>query len=250
MHATRRRFLLLSGGTALALVAAPRLPLAGASTARAQALPGAPSFTGAAGTTMVGPITLSAGLTILRAQHNGAANFGATLFLPAAGETAQQSYDQGNFNDFSAPFNLIGAVKAAGVVLTTSPGDHYIIVSATGAWQISVEQPLPENVTPVQQTVFSGKGQNISPYFTVPDGISTISVQTASNSLYGWLYHLDDLGGEPVEAGIDVYDGRIFDFTFPGNVPSVPLTLPDNGPYLIAVANTLTNSDAWTITLS
>ena len=51
-------------------------------------------------------------------------------------------------------------------------------------------------------------------------------------------------------AGDDPLDGRIFDFTFPGNMTSAPITLPDSGPYLIVVANTLTNGDAWTITLS
>ena len=250
MATTRRRFLTLAGGAALSVATAPRLLRVGTSAAHAQAIPGAPSFTGAAGTTIVGPVTLNAGLTVLRAQHNGTANFGATLLLPAPGETAQQSYDLGDFSDFSSPFNLVGALKSAGVVLTATPGDYYLLVSATGAWQLSVEQPLPETVSPVTMTSFSGKGQDISPYFVVPSGLSTISVQTASDSLYGWLYHLDDLGGEPVQAGIDVYDGRIFDFTFPGNAPSVPITLPDSGPYLIAVANTLTNSDAWTITLS
>jgi hypothetical protein len=250
MSMPRRRFLTLAGGAALGLAAGPSLLRAGAFTAQAQAIPGAPSFKGAAGSTMVGPIPLNAGLTVLRAQHNGTENFGATLFLPAVGETAQQSYDLGDFSDFAAPFNLIGAVKAAGVVVSTTPGDHYLIVNATGAWQISVEQPLPENVTPVAKTTFSGKGQDVSPYFTLPDGISTITVQTASTSLYAWLYHLDDLGGEPVEAGIDVYDGRIFDFTFPGNAASVPITIPDSGPYFIAVANTLNNGDAWSITLS
>lgn len=250
MDTTRRRFLRMSGAAALGLVVAPRLLRLGAVVADAQVIPGSPSFKGAAGTTMIGPVTLNAGMTVWRVQHNGTANFGTTIFLPSAGETAQQSYEHGNFTDYAVPFNLIGAVKAAAVVLTTTPGDHYFIVSATGAWQISVEQPLPETVTPVQQTKFSGKGQDVSPYFTLPSGLSTISVQTASTSLYGWLYHLDDLGGEPVEAGIDVYDQRIFDFTFPGNTPSAAITLPDSGPYLIAVANTLDNSDAWTISFS
>ncbi len=199
---------------------------------------------------MVGPVALNAGLAVLRAQHNGTENFGATLFLPAAGEAPQRSYDLGDFSDPFGVFNLVGPVKAAGVAQIATPGMYYLVVSATGAWQISVEQPLPENVSAVQQTSFSGKGQDVSPYFTLPDGIGTIGVQTSSDSLYAWLFHLDDLGGEPVIAGINVYDGRIFDFTFPGNQPSVPITIPDSGPYFIAVANTLTNSDAWTITLS
>ena len=250
MPSTRRRFLTLAGGAALSAAAAPFLRGVTVEAAEAQLIPGAASFKGAAGAAIVGPIALNAGVTVLRAQHNGTQNFSATLFLPAPGETAQQSYDLGDFSDQFGVFNLVGALKAAGVALIVTPGSYYMAVGATGAWQITVEQPLPENVTPSQQTAFSGKGQDISPYVSLPNGISTISVQTASTSMYAWLYHLDDLGGEPVEAGLDVYDGRIFDFTFPGNTPSVPITLPDNGPYLLAVSNTLTNDEAWTITFS
>ncbi|HZQ35495.1 MAG TPA: hypothetical protein VFD32_06150, partial [Dehalococcoidia bacterium] len=168
MYATRRRFLALAGGTALGLVAVPRLLPAGVPRARAQALPGTLTFSGAAGTAMVGPVALNAGLAVLRAQHNGTENFGATLFLPAAGEAPQRSYDLGDFSDPFGVFNLIGPVKAGGVAQIATPGSYYLVVSATGAWQISVEQPLPENVSAVQQTSFSGKGQDVSPYFTLP----------------------------------------------------------------------------------
>src|SRR5205823_211867 len=99
------------------------------------------------------------------------------------------------------------------------------------------EQPLPETVATVQQTVFSGRGKDVTSYFTLPDGLSSLSVQTSNQQLRGWLYHLDDLGGAPLPDGINVYDGRFFDFTFPGNQSSYPVSLPDSGPYLLVVDN-------------
>lgn len=119
---------------------------------------------------------------------------------------------------------------------------------------------MPEIVSPVLQTSFSGRGQDVSPYFMLPPTVSSISVNTSSTTLRAWLYQLDDLGGSAVQAGINVYDGRIFDFTFPGNQSSYPLELtvpvddngtPQNsGPYVLAVSNTLANGDAWTISFA
>jgi hypothetical protein len=250
MRTTRRRFLLASGSAALATTAGVSRLLQRDSAAHAQAIPGAPSFRGAAGKTIVGPVTLAAGVTVLRAQHNGSSNFGVTLFVPAPGETPQQSYDLSHQSDSFLVFNLIGAVKPSDAEVVGVTADHYLYVDASAAWQISVEQPLPETVTPITGTSFSGKGQDVSPYFMLPPGISSISVSTQSTSLRAWLYHLDDLGGETVGAGLQVYDGRIFDFTFPGNQTSYPLDLPDSGPYLLSVSNTLNNSDAWTMTFA
>lgn len=47
--------------------------------------------------------------------------------------------------------------------------------------------------------------------------------------------------------GINVYDGRVFDFTFPGNQPSYPIDLPDSGPYLLVTDN-IGPTDSWTFT--
>jgi hypothetical protein len=250
MRTSRRRFLLASGSAALAVSAGAGRLLQGSTAVRAQVLPGAPSFRGAAGVSFVGPLSLAAGLTVLRAQHNGTSNFGVTLFIPAPGETPQQSYDVSDQGDSFLAFNLIGAVKAADAEMVTVQADHYLRVDASGAWQVSVEQPLPATVAATTATSFSGKGQDVSPYFMLPDGISSISVSTQSDSLRAWLYHIDDLGGGPVAVGIQVYDGRVFDFTFPGNQSSYPLSPPDFGPYLLAVSNTLENSDAWTISFA
>ena len=115
---------------------------------------------------------------------------------------------------------------------------------------MSVEQPLPENVTPTQQTSFSGKGPDVTPYFLLPAGISQISMQTSSAFLIGTLYHIDDLGGSAVEAGVQGPDGNIFDFRDPSNQATVPISLPDGGPYVFAVKNDINNQSTWTISFA
>lgn len=250
MKATRRQFLTLAGGATLSAIAAPRLLSFSARPASAQAIAGAPSFKGTAGNSIQGPVTLNAGLAVLRAQHTGASNFGVTLFLAAPtipGETLQQIVDNDDYAESSLVYDEIGPLKGGAAALVGTPGDHYMAINSSGAFQISVEQPLPENVTPVQQTTFSGKGKDVTPYFTLPAGVSSLSVQTSGSNFRSWLYHLDDLGGEFVPGGVNGSDGRFFDFTFPGNQSSYPVTLPDAGPYLLTADN-IQPTDTWTFT--
>ena len=245
---TRRQFLALAGGATAGAIAAPGLLGLRTHAVHAQAIPGAPSFRGAAGKSIQGPLTLSAGMAVFRAQHNGTANFGVTLFLPNPGEAIQQSYDEVSYTDSSLVYNEIGAYKGGAVAMAGTPGDHYLGITASGAYQVSVEQPVPGNVTTVQQTTFSGRGKDVTPYFMLPAGLSSLSVQTSNTDFFrGWLYHIDDLGGEPLPDGINVYDGRFFDFSFPGNQPSYPVYLPDSGPYLLSTDNIGPN-DTWTFT--
>ncbi len=251
MPTTRRRFLALSGGVVGSLIAAPALLRLGATAAHAQAIPGSPSFRGAAGKSVVGPVTLNAGVTVLRAQHNGTGNFIVNLAVPNAGFSPQDAFDMAQTMDNSLVYNIIGSYKGASVALAALDAAYYVAVDASAAWQIAVEQPLPENVSPVQQTSFSSKGQDSTPYFTLPDGISQISLQAPPNSsLVGYLYHLDDLGGEAVQAGYMGSQESIFDFTLPDNPNSYPISLPDSGPYLFYVTNDINDTTPWTVSFS
>lgn len=250
MHTTRRRFLAL-GGVAAGLLATPRLLRLGATAAHAQPIPGAPSFRGAAGKTVVGPVTLNAGVTVLRAQHNGTQNFVVNLAIPNAGYSPQDAFDQAETTDNSLVYDIIGSYKGGAAALATQNADYYLAVTASGAWQIAVEQPLPENVTPVQQTSFSLKGQDVTPYFALPGGITQITLDAPQGAtLQGYLYHIDDLGGSAVQAGYGGYDGRIFDFTLPDNPNNYPVSLPDAGPYLFYVTNDIENSTPWTVSFA
>ncbi len=242
----RRRFLTVTGGAVLTAGAAARLLQMGP-VARAQGLAPLATYQGAAGKSIQGPVNLSAGVTVLRAQHNGNGNFSVSLAIPAAGETPQQSFDDASATDRSLVYDEVTSFKGAAVAMATIPGPHYLDVTAAGAYQISVEQPTPETVPTVQQTTFTGKGKNVTPYFTLPDGISTLSVQTSAKQFRGWLWHVDDLGGEAVQGGAGGYDGRFFDFTSASPQSSFPVVLPDSGPYLLSTDN-VTPNDTWTFT--
>lgn len=247
-QSSRRRFLTLSGSAAGSLILATGLRSPQVPTARAQALPDAPSFRGASGKTVVGPVTLNPGVTVLRVQHNGTGNFGITLFVPNDGFSPQDAAAMAQVRDYSLVYDVIGTYKGGAVAVATLGGDHYLAVNASGAWQLSVEQPLPETVSPVQQTSFSSTGQDVTPSFLLPDGIQQISLQApASSPLLAYLYHLDDLGGGAVAAGVMGYDGRVFDFTNPANPASYPISLPDAGPYIFYVTNDIYDTTPWTV---
>ncbi len=251
MRTTRRRFLALGGGAAVGLLAAPRLLRLGSTAVQAQAIPGAPSFRGAAGNSVVGPVTLNAGVTVLRAQHNGTQNFVVNLAIPDPGFSPQDAFVQAQTTDNTLVYDIIGSYKGGAAALAAQNADYYLAVTASGAWQIAVEQPLPENVSPVQQTSFSLKGQDVTPYFTLPDGISQITLDAPHGApLQGYLYHVDDLGGSAVQAGYGSYDGRIFDFSLPDNPNSYPISLRDAGPYIFYVTNDIENGTPWTVSFA
>jgi hypothetical protein len=251
MLTSRRRFLAMAGGTALGVVAAPRLLRLDATAVHAQAIPGAQTFEGAAGKSYLGPIPLAAGVTVLRVQHNGTANFVVNTYIPNDGFSPQDAFDQAQTTDNSLVYDIIGADKGGSVVLTQYNANYYMYVEASGAWQISIEQPLPENVVPTQATSFRSKGQDITPYFLLPDGITQISLQAPANSaLHGYLYHIDDLGGEAVQGGDNGYQSRFFDFTNPTESGSYPISLPDDGPYIFFVTNDVTDTTPWTVSFA
>ena len=254
---TRRQFLTRAGGAAAGLVLAPTLLRLSSKTASAQAIPGSPTFSGNTTTSVAGPFPLNAGLTVVRVQFNGTTNFHAELVLPQPGADPTGPYVADSYFPL---FDQIGAFKGAGAAVVGTPGTYLLTIGSAGAFQGSVEQPLPETVTPVQQTSFSGKGQAVTPYFMLPDGISQVSMQASAPpqapvlQLIAALYHLDDLGGEAIVGGVQGTDpvrgSTLFDFRDPANQPSFPISLPDDGPYVLAVWNDSIDQSTWTISFA
>jgi len=60
---------------------------------------------------------------------------------------------------------------------------------------------------------------------------------------------LDDAGREAVQGGVLGADGRFFDPTAAGAQTSHPVTLPNSGPYVIAVDN-VAPGDTWTFSFA
>ena len=98
-----------------------------------------------------------------------------------------------------------GRYDGARTAILKTDDDYYINVSmVSGPFELTFEQPTPNAVQPVHLTDLSGKGQQVTPYFTLAAGSHTITATSKNSALRVWLYALDDLGGHAL--GSD--DGR------------------------------------------
>jgi len=239
---------MITAFTSRRLLALAAVAVAGAALAHAPATHAQqPQFRGNGGHTDSGPIALGAGLTVVHAQSNADGFFAVDLVLPNPGESIQQCNVQGDCSDDHLIFDEATAIKGTAAAILDQPGNWYFSVDAPGPFTLSWEQPTPETVSPVAQQSFSGRGTNVSPYFRLTAGDHTLSASSSGQALRVWLYRVDDLGGGPVDGGLDVYDGRIIDLSFDPTVTSATVTV-DDGVYLVAVAN-ITPTDSWTVTI-
>jgi hypothetical protein len=224
---TRRQFLVF-GTTAVTAILSAR-------GARAQQT----SATSGSAAATIGPVTLRVGLAVIQVQFNGTGHFAGTV-VPATTTVGASGASP-------APvplFDRSGTFKASAATLIVTAGAYYAEVTSDGACQLLFQQPLPGTVSAAPQTSLAGVGNDVSSYFTVGTTVSTLSVHTSSSQLRAWLYHLDNNGGEAIQGGVMGADGRFLDLTAIGAQMSYPVTLPDSGPYLIAV-NNVSPGDTW-----
>ncbi|HEX5166145.1 MAG TPA: hypothetical protein VFV93_12165 [Thermomicrobiales bacterium] len=180
-----------------------------------------------------GPVRLHAGLVVVRARHGGNANFGLTLVTADPGKAPEDSYE----NRYLM-INAIGRYDGAAAELLTEDGDYYLLIGAGGAYEFTIEQPMPSNVTPVDKRAFDGAGQQVTSVFALDAG--TYSINGTSNgdgNFRVWMYEVDDLGGGAVEGNVF---GRMFDVTSGPANESATVTLRRKGLYLFYV-------EAWKI---
>jgi hypothetical protein len=197
-----------------------------------------PGISGTAPTSAtVGPVTLRTGIVVIQVQYNGTGRLSASLAQSGALPRTVPLFDRG------------GPFKASAATLIAAAGSYYAQITAPQACELLFQQPLPETVKAVSAQTLSGQGKDVSAYFTLPITISTLSVQTTGANLRAWLYHLDDGGGEAIQGGVAGNDGRFFDLAAPAAQTAYAVTLPDAGPYLIAVES-VAPSDTWTFVFS
>lgn len=208
--------------------------------APAAAQTGSPPFRGSAPGAL-GPAALHAGLVVVHARSNGAANFVVSL--------AAQDLDQDLEHSFSNRYLLIDAVgRYDGAVATVLRADasYFVEVSAaSGPYEISLDQPTPAGATPTDQRAFSGTGQQALAPVRLSAGSYSFSVQSDSSVVIVRLFAIDDLGGA---AATGDYDARVIDT---GRDPStaVSVAVPVDGLYLITVDPGGTGSLNWTLTV-
>ena len=201
-----------------------------------------------------GPVSLHAGLAIVRGRSNGTANFTVSLVTQDLGATVSNSY-----NNRYLLIDSVGAYNGAAATLLSQDGSYFLdVTQASGPFQLTVEQPSPSSVQAVGQTSFSGKGQQVTSPFTLVPGSYTVTATNDSTALRVRMYALDDLGGSAVVSPQTGYYGdELIDTTIPPGSLSVPITVsalgtnpdgtPINGVFIIYMDAEGTGPGNWTV---
>lgn len=200
---------------------------------------------------VLGPVPLRAGLLVLHARSNGSENFAVDLLTQDPDSKVPVTKDPTAFADFYDMVNTTGRYDGARAVLLKSDENYYASVTITsGPFELTFEQPTLETVSVVHQTEFSGKGQQVTPYFTLHAGTYTISARSQNSALRVWLFALGDEGGTAIgsdETGYD--DDELIDTTINPEYTSPTVTLPDEGTYVLSMNPDGDGPRDWTVSV-
>jgi hypothetical protein len=203
-----------------------------------------------------GPAPLHAGLAIVRGRSNGTGNFVVSLVTQDPGATVANS-----FGNRHLMIDSVGAYNGAAATLLPQDGSYFVEVSqASGPYQLTVEQPTPETVQPVNQTSFSGKGQQVTSPFTLAPGSYMVTATNDSSALRVRMYSIDDLGGAAIiSPDTGYYGDELMDTTIPPGLISVSVSVnpagfkpdgtPINGTFMFYVDAEGTGPGNWTVSV-
>lgn len=201
---------------------------------------------------IVGCVQLHAGLVIAHVKSNGTQTFDVDLRTQDP-NGKPLSQDPNAYKEYYQLYSVDGRVEGSAAVMLRTDDTYYLGVNrASGPYEFTFEQPTPATVSPVNQTSFSGKAQQVTPVFRLPAGPMTVNVQSDSFYLRLWLYQIDDLGGGavPPAAAPDASKGTLVDVT--GGAPSqgsVGVVIPSDGLYLFYVFPGGVGSLAWNVSI-
>lgn len=114
------------------------------------------------GDTVTEKFDLKSGVAIFHMTYSGASNFAVTLYTSAGEYVELLANEIGSYSGSS----LVGV---SGEVVGTSAGQHYLDVTASGPWTVTVEQPRASSASPIPVTLV-GKGADVPAPFTLPSG--------------------------------------------------------------------------------
>jgi len=176
------------------------------------------------GDTLTAPFDLRGGLVVLWLQHTGNSNFIVEL-LPTDGDYGELSV------------NIIGVYSGIRVhpvqtkaLTALKPGTYRIEVSADGAWEIAISQPVftEGKVLPYD---FQGVGDGVTDVMVLDTGIIPVSLShTGSSNFIVQAFSVDGSNMELLVNEIGAYEG-----TVALRVRSGALTGLEPGLYVISV---------------
>jgi len=127
--------------------------------------------------------TLTEGLSIFTMKHSGSSNFIVHL-LDSKGNQVGISL-----------VNEIGAFNGAKAVGISTSGDYILDIAADAPWTVDITQPRPQTAQSVPVS-FSGKGQQVSQFFTLTPGLARFKLMHNGES--NFIVHLLDSKGNQV----------------------------------------------------
>jgi hypothetical protein len=201
---------------------------------------------------IVGCVQLHAGIVIAHVKSNGTQTFDVDLRTqdPAGRPLAQ---DPNAYKTYYQLYSVDGRVDGSAAVMLKADDTYYLAVNrASGPYEFTFEQPTPATVSPVNQTSFAGKAQQVTPVFRLAAGPMTVNIQSDSFALKAWLYQIDDLGGGavPPAAEPDASAGMLLSVT--GGAPStgsINVVIPAEGLYFFYIYPIGVGSMAWTVSI-
>ncbi|MBW3588851.1 MAG: hypothetical protein KY429_05490 [Actinobacteria bacterium] len=163
---------------------------------------------------------IEGGLTIFRMKHSGSANFAPKLITAEGEDTELLANEIGDFE----------GAKAVGV----PAGEYVLDVTASGTWEIVMEQPRPTTAPGLPQ-VFNGAHQAVSGLFAAERGLVRFEMDHQGDG--NWAPLLLNADGERIELlanEIGKFQG------------SKAVRIPQTGIYIIDV----TANGNWSITVA
>lgn len=169
---------------------------------------------------------LNPGAVTFRVKQDGSGNF-SLWFGRADLYDAAQNYLPGQL-----VFNTYGRLQDAAAVASVAADDagaHVMQITASGSWEVVVDQPPVVNPASLPQR-FSGKGIGITPYFQAKAGPIRVGVAftAPAGTTTSVVARLVDQSGAVV--------GEIARSDFvPQFETAAEGTVPDDGPYLVSI---------------
>jgi opacity protein-like surface antigen len=156
--------------------------------------------------------TLEVGLTIFHMNYTGTDNFIIWMYNETGTKTELLANEVGSYDGSQ----LIG-VRADNIMGAT-PGQYYLGVETTGAWNVTVEQPRVSSGSGLPQTL-SGSGEKVSMPIQLTSGVAIFNLTHdgdgdllvtlwADNGVYVALL-ANELGAYSGEKSVTV-DGKLF----------------------------------------
>ena len=146
---------------------------------------------------------LNEGIAIFDMTYSGGSNFIIWLYNADTGERKELLV------------NEIGSYSGSGLIGVTtggsgvSPGKYVLEVTASGSWQVTVEQPSPSTAVSLPQTI-TGRGADVPSPFMIESGKGAVKFtmhHDGSRNFIIWLYNVNGKREELLVNEIGNYDG-------------------------------------------